>query len=195
MKKILLALFAAVLLGATTADARPLKLQLIRPAIVVQPGESVEFSTVQNESPTPAVEGILLNRGNIDTRLLGGLLKRFQGSLGRRDTRVSVLRNFFAQDGNLDLLAWQIDNDPTVNLTPMPDTGKPLNDWLTWFIENIDEIIAAIQKLIGLFEGLNPGTGAVVPLHDGYAVVGVKTADGNHFALVRLHDSQRKTAA
>lgn len=91
----------------------------------------------------------------IDRDFIRGNLERFSAKRGDRESK-QVIRNFLRRDGGSDILAWQMNHAVDIALTPMPDTGHPLNDWLTWFIDNIDEIIAAIKKILELFEGLSP---------------------------------------
>jgi len=217
MKKILLALLAVALLGAVAVEARPVvkRYVLLDTAPASAPEVQLahqshrwpdgETQAQAEPEPEPAVGGALLNRVPTDLRLLRGTLGRyeqklaqFEAELPRRGAeaqravikeRRGLLRRFLASDYNIDILSWQIDDELGTALEPMPDTGNKFNDWMTWFITNIDEIIEAIKKILALFEGMNPPVGSwqVVPLHDGYAVVGVKAADGNHFALVKMN--------
>lgn len=175
---VVIAIFFAVSGGVTSdACAHPSlsKHQHYGPAIIVDP------APVRVAATSVDADGVFTARGKIDGRLLAGLLKKYESRLARRDPRKGVIRRFLQQDGNLELLAWQLENDATIQLEPMPDTGKPLNDWLTWFITNIDEIIAAIQKIIGLFDTIGvPETAYLEQLEPGLWMADCQWADGRH---------------
>lgn len=93
--------------------------------------------------------------------LRGALLQAAEGRKRKERNRLLAFAN--RNDGTLDVLAWQINNQIETNLTPVPDTGHPVVDRLQWFMENLDEILAMIQKLVDFFSGLiNAGVAAMV---------------------------------
>ena len=167
MRRLSIILTLAALLPLSAALAGPL--QRVRPAQYLVPHRTVvqPAAVVIDGDTVEVIDTQLRNRRQVDTRLLGGLLKKFAAKRATREQR-RLIRSFLAEDGNLDILAWQLENDPTVQWEPCPDTGKPLQDWLCTIVTNIDELIAAIEKIMKLFEGLQPPTpepvGLTLPL-------------------------------
>lgn len=77
---------------------------------------------------------------------------------GKRRREARLLSRLISRPGLADLTASALNNgDIEADLTPVPDTGNPFIDKLTWFMENIDEILAFVKKIADALEDIFGG--------------------------------------
>lgn len=80
----------------------------------------------------------------LDRDFLRGAFEANEHRLSRADRR--RLRRLIGTPGALDLLAYQINNGVEIALEPPED--RTFGGWLAWFVNNLPELLAALQKII-----------------------------------------------